>query len=125
MRQGAATDGEVLGDHAQVHVPALEVAYDVVVGRLERESRDVVCQRVLGKDLGGLLDSIVLIFNHSNNHVLEKQIGLTGVRVRLGKLAASESIVAIVELCDVSPVVLRDGELAARVNLLVTIHPQH
>ena len=65
--------------------------------------------------------SVLLIMNDSNDHALENKIRLARVRMRLGQFSISQCIVTVVKLSDVSSEVLHDGELTARMDVLVPI----
>lgn len=81
MRQGSTAHREMFGNHAEINVPTLEVSDVLPIQLLKGESRDVICQLVLSKDLCRLFNSIVLVFDYAYNHATQDQICLTCMRV--------------------------------------------
>ena len=66
----------MLRNHAKIEVPAFVVSHDLGVHLLESERRDVLCQRVLRKDLCRYLDRVILIFDQPNYHALQNHVRL-------------------------------------------------
>ena len=77
----------MLGNHTQVLVPSLVVAYRCRLQALERERCDVIGEPVLREDLRRELQGVMLVFNSTDYHGLQDQIGLARVGVTLGQLS--------------------------------------
>ena len=77
----------MLGNHTQVLVPSLEVANRGRLQALERERCDVIGELVLREDLRRELRGVMLVFNSTDYHRLQDQIGLARVGVTLGQLS--------------------------------------
>ena len=124
MRQFYTAHREVFGHHAEIGVPALVVARDLLVQLLKRKRCNVVRQRVPRVDPGCLLVHIVLVLDDPDYHTLQNLVSLASVRVSLREFTARQRVIAIVKLGNVAPKVLRDGELATRVDPFVAISAQ-
>ena len=111
----------MFSNHTEVLVPLFVVPDGFLVQLLESKCTDVACQLMRVSNLHWQLFSVLLIFDYSNDHAFEDQICLASVRMRLGQFSISQCIVTVVKLSDVSPKVLHDGELTARMDVLVSI----
>ena len=119
MRQSVGAHSEVLGDHTKVEIPVFVVAYWVTIERLESVGANIVGQSVPSKDFCCNLLHVLLIIDDSNDHALQDEIGLAGVRVRLSQWPIRQRVVAIIKLGYVASKVFHDCELTARVNPFV------
>ena len=79
---GTAADGEVLGNHPKVIIPALVVSHRLPLQMLEGERSDIVGKLVFGEDFRGHFLRILLILNIAHYHAMQDVIGLSCVRVR-------------------------------------------
>ena len=79
---------------------------------------------MLCKNLRWLLNRIVLIVYHTNNHALEYQICLCRVSMGRCEQTISERVIAVIKLRDVAPKVLLYGEFASWVDFFIAIRSQ-
>ena len=124
IRQGLAAHSEVFCHHTEVKVPSFVISNGLVIARLKCKSCDIVRQLVLCKNLRWLLNRIVLIVYHTNNHALEYQICLCRVSMGRCEQTISERVIAVIKLRDVAPKVLLYGEFASWVDFFIAIRSQ-
>ena len=119
--QVLAAHCEVFCHHTEVKIPTFVIPDNLVIARLKCKSCDIVCQFMLCKNLRRLLDCIVLIVYHANDHALEYQISLCRVRMGCCKQTIGERVISVIKLRDITPKVFLYCEFASWVDFLITI----
>ena len=112
-------------NHSKIIIPSLVIPYNLALQVLECESRNVVSQLMLRKDLRWYLLCVLLVLNIPDYHALEYRISLSRMRVRLCQLSICKSVITIIKLCDVSAEVLHDSEFSSRVYSFITSSAKH
>ena len=119
LRLLSRVDEEVAGEHRSIAVPFLPVVTDLVVDVGEFECARCGVDPAAVSDLAWGVSDIGLIRYNADDQGLDDLESGQGVSMRL--LSRDHDIATIEELGDVSSVVLRDQEFAARVDPLVTV----
>ena len=70
-------DRKVFGDHAEILIPAFEVADSSSIEAFEGKSGNRISQFVLSEDFRWQLDRVVLVINRSNNHRMQNRVSLS------------------------------------------------
>ena len=132
MWQSLAADGEMLGNHAELLIPAFVVTqhYSFLlmfrlarVICLESECGDVFSQVMNGTYFSRLFHCVLLSINSTYDHVLENLVRTGRVRVELKH--SSQAVITVVEFRDIAAKVLRDYKFSTWVDSLVTIRTQY
>ena len=106
-------------------IPRLVVTHVGPGKILECESCYIVRQAVLREYLSPNLEDVMLILDHSHNHVLKNEVSLSAVGVCSCHVFISQRVVTIIELSYVAPEVLGYGKLTTWMNLFIPLGPKN